>query len=65
MKVLHVTCRIPFGNGTWQTDDTYIVAANVVAVTPTSDGCVIICVGNESFDCANDPKAIVAQLEAA
>lgn len=65
MKVLHVTCRIPFGHGEFQKDDIYIVARNVVSVQPSDVGCVITCVSNETFDTANDPIAILAQLEAA
>ena len=63
MKILYVTCRVPFGNGTFQTHDTYIVADKVIAITPSPDGCVITCVDGEAFDTANDPLAIVGGME--
>ena len=65
MKFLTLTCRLPFGNGEFQTHDTYLVADKVIAVTPSPDGCVIDAVDGRSYDTANDPHAILAHLESA
>src|SRR5437016_54008 len=63
MRMLHITERLPFGNGEWQHHDTYVNINSVIAIRPSPEGCVILCLDGEAFDTANDPAAIVAQIE--
>lgn len=58
-KFLHVTERVPFGNGEWQSHDTLIAVAHIIAIRPSPDGCVIIATDGEAFDTANDPYALL------